>query len=325
MNSGLAFIRLLRPINLVIIAFTMYAMRWGVLYALTRGYRVPGEFQLSEFDFFLTVLVMVLLAGAGNMINDYFDLKVDRVNKPDRVIVGRTVKRRVVMLGHHGLNILATVIAGWVSFRQGQPWLIFVPIIMAALLWFYSLLFKRRLWVGNFVVATLVAVVPIWAGVFEIPLLEQTLIRIGGNGKAFNFEAWRWMIGYAGFAFWTTLIREIQKDIEDQKGDQQAGFKTLPIVWGRKGARNYLNLLFAVLFVAIGITIFEVSKQLSDATMQTVFAAMAVIGIGLPAGCSWYITLAARTRADYGRASTWSKLTMAGGLLIGALMPFWHY
>lgn len=325
MNSGLAFIRLLRPINLAIIAFTMYSMRWGVLYALTRGYPLPGEFQLSEFDFFLTVLVMVLLAGAGNMINDYFDLKVDRVNKPERVIVGRTVKRRVVMVGHHTFNILATLIAGYIAYRQEQSALIFVPIVMAALLWFYSLLFKRRLWVGNFVVATLVAVVPLWAGVFEIPLLEQTLIRIGGNGKAFSFEAWRWMIGYAGFAFWTTLIREIQKDIEDQKGDEHAGFKTLPIVWGRKGARNYLNLLFAVLFIATGITIFEVNKQLTDATMQTVFTVIVLVGIGLPAGCSWYVTLAARTRSDYGRASTWSKLTMAGGILIGALMPFWYY
>ncbi len=325
MNSISGFIRLLRPVNLAIIIFTMYAMRWGVLFALTDRYNIKGQFEFAEFHFFLMVLVVVLLTSAGNMINDYFDLKVDRVNKPERVIVGRLVKRRVVMLSHHAFNILAVAITGYVAWLYDRSAVIFIPIVLAAVLWFYSLLFKRRVWVGNFVVASLVAFVPIWSALFEIPLLEQALIRVGANGKAFAFESWRWMIGYAGFAFWTTLIREVQKDIEDQKGDEQAGFKTLPIVWGRKGVHNYLNVMFGILFVALAITIFEIDKQVKDATMQVVFIIMSLVGIGLPAGCSWFLTLTARTRKQYGRASFWSKITMAGGILIGALMPLWFH
>lgn len=323
MNSIGPFFQLMRPTNLVIIVFTMYAMRWGVMATIVSKTGQSLEFRMSEFHFALTVLVMVLLAAAGNMINDYFDLKVDRLNKPDRVLVGRKVKRRIVMLAHHGFNILATLLAGFVAWRENQPWLVLVPVTMAALLWFYSLWFKRRLWIGNFIVSLLVAVVPLWAGVFEIPAMQLQMMHIGIDGQSFSFEAWQWMFGYAGFAFWLTLIREVQKDLEDQKGDAQAGFKTLPIVWGRKGAHQYIHVLYALFYVACVVAVFEIARQLSSESMQMIFVVITFLGIGLPAGISWAVTIRARVRADYGRASRWSKIAMAGGILIGAVMPFW--
>ncbi len=324
MNTLVAFIRLIRPLNLLIAVFTMYAMRWGVLHAMLVHERQKLSFHFSEFHFALTVLVVVLVAAAGNMINDYFDLKVDRVNKPERVIVGRTVKRRVVMAAHHVFNIIATALAAYVGWKNDLMEAVWLPVVMAAMLWFYSLLFKKRVWIGNFLVAFMVAIVPLWAGVFDIPQLADEITRLSGDGPRFAFLSWRWIFGFAGFAFWTTLIREIQKDIEDQKGDEQAGYKTIPIAWGRRGARNYLNLLFVVLFAALLVSTFEISGQLSDSTVKTIFFAMVGAGIGLPAGLSWYLTLTATSRADYGRASRWSKITMAGGILIGACMPFWY-
>lgn len=324
MNTLVAFIRLIRPLNLLIVVFTMYAMRWGVLNAMLVYHGQRLSFRFKEFDFALTVMVVVLVAAAGNMINDYFDLKVDRVNKPDRVIVGRSVKRRVVMVAHHGFNVIATALAAYVGWKNDLPAAVWLPVVMAALLWFYSLLFKKRVWIGNFLVGFMVAIVPLWAGVFEIPQLADEITRRGGNGAEFAFHSWRWIFGFAGFAFWTTLIREIQKDIEDQKGDEQAGYRTIPIAWGRRGALNYLNLLFGVLFAALLISAWEVSGQLRDEALKTVFFAMVGAGIGLPAGMSWYLTLTASSRADYGKASRWSKLTMAGGILIGACMPFWY-
>lgn len=323
MKSPWAFILLTRPVNLLIIAFTMYAMRFGVLASLLKRFSFHGGFELSEAHFALSVLVMILLAAAGNMINDYFDLKVDRLNKPTKVIVGRTVKRRVVMAAHHLFNLAAVAIAAYLGYVNNLEWVVFVPVLMAALLWSYSLWFKRKLWIGNFVVALLVAVVPLWSAVFEIPELRGAMLRLGADGVDFSTEAWRWMAGFAGFAFWTTLIREVQKDLEDQKGDAHAGFLTLPIVWGRKGAHRYLHLLFGILLVAFLVTVWDVRKGLSEPTMQLVFPIISVLAIGLPAGISWFHTVSARTRADYGRASQWSKITMAGGILLGAVMPFW--
>ena len=95
------FLRLLRPTNLAIIAFTMYGTGWFLEYYTD----CIGE--LWSIDFFLLVLSTVIIAGAGNIINDYFDIKADRVNKPDRMIIGKHVKRRVAIISHWFLNIVA--------------------------------------------------------------------------------------------------------------------------------------------------------------------------------------------------------------------------
>lgn len=321
MQALKGFIALTRPINLLIIAFTMYAMRWGVMRALLNRFGIQG-FELEEWKFALMILVMLLLAAAGNMINDYFDLKVDRVNKPDRVIVGRTVKRRIVMVGHHAFNITATLIALYLAMDQNRWWLVLFPVIMAATLWFYSLLFKKQVWVGNFIVSILVAIVPIWTGIIEVPEIAHQFTLTGGNGAELSLELWRWLIGYAGFAFWTTLIREAQKDIEDIAGDQEGGFKTLPIVWGEKGARNYVFGLFIILFLSIGLTIYVLSQDL-EPSERLPFVIMVLLAIITPAMISLTIMRRARKKADYHAASKWSKITMGGGIVLGMLMPLW--
>lgn len=319
----------MRPVNLLIIAFTMYAMRWGVLRGLLINIEANHptlrlDFILEEWKFALSVLVMLLLAAAGNMINDYFDLKVDRVNKPDRVIVGRTVKRRVVMASHHGFNIAATLIALWLGWDQGIWWLPLFPVSMAAALWFYSLVFKKQAWIGNLVVALLVAVVPIWSGVIEVNLLSQQLNRLGGVAPDFSYEAWRWLFGFAGFAFWTTMIREAQKDLEDIEGDRKGDFKTLPIVWGAKATRNYLHSLYGILLAAVIVTLLAIRMQYyAQASAFSVLMVSSFLLIVIPALIGWRITARAKKREHYTSASRWSKLMMAGGLLMGALMPLW--
>lgn len=328
MKSVPDFFRLMRPLNLLIIVFTMYAMRWGVLYGLLNHVadKHPGvdiSFVLEEWKFAVSVLVMVLLAAAGNMINDYFDLKVDRVNKPDRVIVGRTVKRRVVMAAHHSFNIVATLLAAWLGWKTGNPLLLLFPVTMAAALWFYSLVFKKQAWIGNLVVALLVAVVPIWSGIIEVPLLTDEFSILGGVAPEFSYTAWKWLFGYAGFAFWTTMIREAQKDLEDIEGDRTGGFKTLPIVWGEKAMRGYLNSLFLILIAAVVITLIAVRSELRDPTSFSIIAVLSGVLIVLPSFVSWRMTLRAKKRSDYSSASSWSKLMMAGGILLGALMPLW--
>ncbi|MGB1032764.1 MAG: geranylgeranylglycerol-phosphate geranylgeranyltransferase, partial [Flavobacteriales bacterium] len=222
MKGLVAFFRLVRPVNLLIIVFTMVAMRWGVIAELAHDFNPGTKLQMDHWKFVLSVLVMVLLAASGNIINDYFDLKVDRINKPEKVIVGKLVKRRVAMISHHALNALAVLIGFYLAWDSGMYWIGLVPIIMGTLLWFYSLKFKKAPWIGNFVVALMVAVVPLWAGVFEIPLLEQVV----GIHSCMHFNPFVWFTlgGFSLFAFWLTLIREAIKDLEDLEGDSRAGF-----------------------------------------------------------------------------------------------------
>ncbi|MFT4878391.1 MAG: 4-hydroxybenzoate polyprenyltransferase, partial [Flavobacteriales bacterium] len=314
MESLTAFIRLLRPINLAIIALTMYAMRWGLQFSLLIDSSVFSEFQLSEFHFVLSVIVMVLLAGAGNLINDYFDVKVDRLNKPEKVLVGRKVKRRVVMVGHHGFNIIATLITAYLGYYHGNLWLIAIPVLMAASLWFYSMVFKRQFWIGNFVVALIVGIVPIWSGMLELPLIAKTIQVIGGDGSSLTKETWIWLIGYSLFAFLLTLVREVIKDMEDIRGDKAAGFDTLPIRWGIKNGKKYTFVLLSVLLCGFSFSLWSISKFTLIESNSVLFCTLFAAAVIVPFLITWFYLARAKNRNGFHHSSTWSKWTMAGGI-----------
>lgn len=272
-----ALLALSRPVNLLIIAATMVLMREGVVRGfLERGLSqllaqdgsgstrdeliIPAEFgpQLPLSLFILLVLSTVLIAAAGNIINDYFDTRIDRINKPGEVIVGRTVKRRVAMTAHLVLSSIGLLLGLFVAWKAGQLRWALIPAFAIGALWTYSTHYKRQLLIGNGLVATLTALVPLTVGLYEIPLLRAWFASgpvIGmQNGEQYQMDAsvqelWYFILVYSAFAFVSTLVRELQKDMADIKGDEQEGCRTVPIVWGMKWAKGlalfYIGLLVA--------------------------------------------------------------------------------
>lgn len=324
MTPLVAFFKLLRPLNLVIIAFTMYAMRWGVLYGLLEKKEFYPALQYSELKFALSVCMMVLLAGAGNLINDYFDVRVDRVNKPNRVLVGRHIKRRIVIVSHHALNIAATTIGLFLAYDLQRWEFVMLPIGIAALLWFYSLQLKKQVFVGNFTIALIVSIVPLLSGVFDIPQISQLLKLTGGGDDILHKEMWMWMIGYSAFAFLLTLLREVFKDMEDIEGDKKEGFRTIPIAWGLKKTKYYIGILFLFTLTLISVYSYQILIALTTTEWRTVYIIMLSTGVLLPLFMSWGVASMSNDKIGFGKASRLSKLTMAGGILIGALLPFWY-
>ncbi|MGK0138212.1 MAG: 4-hydroxybenzoate polyprenyltransferase, partial [Algoriphagus sp.] len=145
---------------------------------------------LDEKQFLITVTTL-LVAAAGYIINDYFDVKIDQVNKPEEVIIGRFIRRRHAIFAHQVLNICAAVISYTVSFK------VFVVNVMAmSLLWIYASVFKKKPIIGNVLVAGLTGASLVVMAVYFTE--NDLLINI-----------------YAVFAFGITLIREVIKDIED--------------------------------------------------------------------------------------------------------------
>ena len=134
MSSFLAFLRLIRLPNLIIIALTQYAIRYGLIYAVINNMTDTGVIKilLSELDFFLLSLTTVLIAAAGYIINDYFDVKIDRVNNPNEVIIGKHIKRRVAMGAHIVINFLAIILAVFVAYRMGMIKLAAVQVLAQA-------------------------------------------------------------------------------------------------------------------------------------------------------------------------------------------------
>src|SRR5690606_33012758 len=143
MKNFLQFVKLTRPLNLFIIALTMWLMRYYVLRPMVEVNDL--YLQLSHFNFFLLILSTVLIAAAGNVINDYFDQQTDRVNKPKDIIVGVHVKRRTAMAVHQLFNLLGLALAVFVAWRIGMWKLSILSFFAAGSLWFYSVQFKKDL------------------------------------------------------------------------------------------------------------------------------------------------------------------------------------
>lgn len=330
-------IRLTRPLNLLIIALTMVAMRHGVIAGImeqgpVRSAEAFGDPSVNEplapgpllppFLFVLLVLSTVLVAAGGNMINDYFDTRIDRINKPGEVIVGRRVKRRVAMTGHFVLSGLGLLLGVFVAWRSGMPQWALIPAFAIGALWTYSTTFKRRLLVGNGLVAVLAALVPLTVGLYEIPLLERAFADprthlFSDGGRIVSVpdlrELWSWILAYSAFAFLSTLVRELQKDMADVKGDEAAGCRTVPIAWGMGWARGlsmgYIGLLL------LGTLAFR-------ATLLHDRLSFLYIGVGVmvPLLLSAGLTFNARSREEHVRAGSLMKVAMVMAVVYAMLL-----
>ena len=323
-------LKLTRPLNLLIIAATMALMRYGVIGGhLERGLRqlvdqvgdvqradliLPAHFgpQMPLSLFIALVLSTVLIAAGGNVINDYFDTRIDRINKPDAVIVGRTVKRRVAMTAHGVLSGVGMLLGAFVAWRTGLWKWAAIPAFAIGALWVYSTTFKRRLIVGNGLVAILTGLVPLTVGLYELPLLQRAMdptwvVELPNHDRyemqPFHIELWYWILGFAVFAFLSTLVRELQKDMADVKGDEADGCRTLPIVWGMKWART---LVLVHIGIIIALLLFLRSQLLRD-PLSYWYIGIAIIG---PLLLSAGFTYQAHRRQEFVRAGNIMKVAM---------------
>jgi len=208
---------------------------------------------MSLNDFILLICSIVLIAAAGYIINDYFDTRIDRINKPEQVIVGRVIKRRVAMALHLSLSSLGLLIGIYLSFKVGNWKLSFIHLFSIIALWFYSTHLKKQLLSGNLLISLLAALVPITAGLYEFAsgsIINLNILNayVDGMGNSLLRKGAFLVIGYSAFAFLSNLIREIVKDIEDMDGDQADGAQTLPLAVGETQAK----------FISISVVVFTI-------------------------------------------------------------------
>lgn len=305
-----SFLKLIRIQNLLIIAFTQYMVRWCLLSPLFRlgGYHL----QMSSFNFFLLSLSTVMIAAAGYSINDYFDVRIDKVNKPERMVIDKGVKRRVAIGAHTVINILAVLIGFYVSWAAGAWKLVIIHIICSGGLWLYSTSFKRQFFIGNVVIALFTAMVPMVVGIYELwayhrgPEFSPSLRDI----------AWYSITGLSFFAFITTLLREIIKDIEDYEGDKEYGCKTLPIVLGIRTAQ-YIVVLLAVATMAL-LVYFQVT--VFSQNMLSLY--YSIVALQLPFLFLIWKTLKAKTRKQFRIAGNTAKFIMLMGVCYLFIIAF---
>ena len=179
---------------------------------------------LTDWKFLVIVISTLMIAAAGNVINDYYDVKIDYINKPSKVVVGKSVSRRSTMLLHAVLSYGGILLALTVSWK-----LALADTLIVILLWYYSNRLKcTPLW-GNlavgFLTSMVVLVLPMYFGDMKTEYLT-----------------------FAFFAFLITIIRELTKDLEDVSGDLKFGCSTFPKKFGLRKALKLL-VMFEVLFL----------------------------------------------------------------------------
>jgi len=316
--------KLIRLPNLLIIAFTQFAMRYLIMEPLLPS--VSFSLQFDNLHFMLLVFATMCIAAAGYIINDYFDTRTDRINKPEKVVVGVLVNRRTAMTLHVLFNLIGIGIGVYLSFHIKLPAMSFIFFLTAGLLWFYSTNYKRQFLIGNVTIAFLTAMVPLIVVLFEIPLLNReygiTMLKFDSN---FNY-IFIWVAGFSIFAFITTLIREIIKDSEDFEGDAAYGMKTLPIVAGSRITKVALSVLIAgtislLIFILVKFIMF--SHDEPDYISLIYFTAFLII----PLFILFTLVILSSDKSDYHRASVLVKVIMLFGILYSGvvyyLIRFW--
>lgn len=191
--------------------------------SLCLGAYIANNHQFIFFQhaiFWANLLATMLIAAGGYWINDAYDFRIDRINKPERAVINTFLSVKKVTTCYIILNIL--VLLGAVFFVKK---LILILLAAIILLFIYAAYFKRSTLVGNILVAFLASLVLMMAGFIY----------------TFNIA----LIWTAIFAFEISLIREIVKDTEDIKGDLAFGLQTLPIQIGVQKTKYTLYALCA--------------------------------------------------------------------------------
>jgi 4-hydroxybenzoate polyprenyltransferase len=253
MNRFSAFLKVIRWPNLVFIAITQLLFHFFVVVPSATGLVNNFPLRLTTPLLLLLCFSSLCIAAAGYIINDYFDINIDEVNKPQKMVVGRTMSRRFALVWHIILSSIGLGIGGYVSIALGN-WLIALGnLVCAVLLWYYSTSFKRQLLIGNIVISALTAWVILVLLVAELPGW-WTVEMVNETEKITIARLSRIGVLYAAFAFIITLIREVIKDMEDIVGDRKDGCTTMPIVWGMQASKLFAGVWMVVLIVSLVIT-----------------------------------------------------------------------
>lgn len=233
-------LNLFRWKNLVLIAFTQLVIWYFVKGAILENHI---SLALSNFEFILLCLCTVLIAAGGYVINDIFDVEIDKINKQDQLIISKHLSIKNAYLIYYFTLAVATLIALYLGYTQQRIQLLWIPSSICILLFAYAKYFKSGFLFGNIIVSTFVAAVP------AIVLLGESNAML----ELMDVDSKKVMVigAYVLFAFMSNLLREIVKDIEDMEGDKAMGCKTLPIVLGTNSARYICVTITLILLITL--------------------------------------------------------------------------
>ena len=307
MKTIMNFFKLIRLPNVLIIILCQYLLRFGLMKTVL--FHDQPNMMSPILDFNLLVVATVLLCIGGYLINDYFDVRIDAVNRPEHNRVGKEVRIRTIIIAHIVINVIAILIGFYLAFRvRSLNFGLIFPAI-SILLWLYSARYKRMLLWGNLIVAVLSALV-----IFIVWYFEFLHLRLHPSDFALMVpdfkETGGYFVAYGIFAFLVSLFREIIKDMEDMPGDSAYACRTLPIVFGTKRINHVVAFLVTCSFLLLAFGEWTFYNR----GMMLVFWYFIIV-IEFPLVILVYKLYRAKKREDYHFLSNLCKLIMFAGIL----------
>lgn len=218
-------------------------MQIFVKYGLFEAYEI--QLGLSNFQFGVLVFATLCIAAGGNIINDIYDIEIDLINKPEKVIVGKKISEEAANYLYIVFTVLGVCAGFYLSNSIGRNSFAALFILVSAFLYLYATYLKGVLLVGNLIVSALVAFSILIVGIFDlVPAIET-------SGSVVKLDLFKVVLHYAFFALFINFIRELVKDIEDINGDKNGEIHTLPIAIGRKRATYVVFFLGALMVLTV--------------------------------------------------------------------------
>ncbi|MFT4668335.1 MAG: 4-hydroxybenzoate polyprenyltransferase [Patescibacteria group bacterium] len=299
------WLQLIRWPNLIIVALTMYVLQFKVLLTPFENSQLVNS--ISLFNFHLLVLMTLLATASGYIVNDWFDYKIDLVNKPNKVIINKKITWRIAKLFYLFLIIIGAFISSYLSSKTGLWGITILYNTVCILLFLYARFFKRTFLIGNIVVSMLCGFVPLL--VWYVNRIAITTLGSDKDLLAISYLL-KVFITYLAFSVFITLFREIVKDIQDIEGDKKYLAKTLPIVSGIKTAKFIAGI--AAVSILLGLCSLGTELYLRTGLHNSL-----IIGIALFFLQAWSILLLiqATKKEHFRKLSSVLKACMFLGLV----------
>jgi 4-hydroxybenzoate polyprenyltransferase len=299
-------LKLIRFPNLLIIALAQILIRYGLYVPFNA---TPA---LSDFQFALLILATLAIAAAGYVINDIYDQEIDRINKPNSLLVGNKISEKQANSLFVILNIIGVGIGFYLANTIQRPVFVSFFILISLLLYLYASSLKRILVVGNLLIAVLVAM-----SILIVPIFDL-LPTITWQNQVVQTRTFLLILDFAIFAFFINWIREIVKDLLDIDGDKKGGINTLPIAIGRS---RTLKIIMALTFLLLCGIIYYMYENLYKQQYLMLYFLVFIVG---PLLYLFIKTFDAKSKKRYRFMASLLKIIMLMGICAMILFRYFY-
>ncbi len=299
----ISFLKLIRYKNLIMVLLTMILTKYALISSFLK------ESNLSYLDFLILSLSILLISAGGYIINDIYDIEADKINKPHKVYISNTISKKRAIIFYLAFTILGLILGLWLSFLKNIEILSLYFIATAVLLLLYSKYLKKLPLLGNLLISLLVPFIIILVYEFDKKLVAKSELF---NDIFLSITVFYYMF----FAFLTTLIRELIKDIEDVDGDFKLKMKTLPILIGKIRTRN-ISIFLSLLLLFFLFLLIKDSFDSNELYLMPFASILSIVS-------AYFIfkLWSAKTKTQFSFLSSLMKMIMLIGILSMVLFKF---